>query len=421
MVPPRTIKQKRMIHQSSFRSRIQDYFATYSNCSCCAAYTGTILERPNDKHPHQNCCRRTGTEMTLQRKKRWSMLWLSIAAFLLLLLLVIASIRQERNEIEITTSPDVYMKTAETIPPIQLPDMEGCSVGTAVVADSSLSNNNKPFWVPSYPASDNSLFAALVIALTGDVGSNAKSYYASSPTLKKCFTRKGYTMTITCQQLHPIVGIGPLPEKQVDKFQPLVIMPIRNPLTCVPEHYQLKAVMYHGETAQVSVDSWRSYRDEWLEKGIISGWKSVVTTWKDMVEYQGIGLYVPFEHVLDVHRGPIVVDQLATILRNAGFPVVPSADVSCVWYRVTKKHIQAAIDRSTTTGMTEQQLLRYPFATEYVPGYTVLQKEYMISELKQLQTMYPNDTVLVSILDDYIHETQSTKINDQSSNNTSLP
>lgn len=326
------------------------------------------------------------------------------------------AVRQEQNTMEYTTTSntDTLVTKEDTSTIIQLPThLEGCTIGEATVTEPQ-SSSAKPFWVPSYPASDNGLFAPLVVALTGNVASHAKNYYASSPVLKKCFSRGGGgdQMTITCQQLHPIVGIGPLPEKQVDKFQPMVIMPLRNPLTGAPEHYQQKAVLYHGATQQVPASDWRAYRDEWLQQTIVSGWKSVVSTWKDMKEYQGIALYVPLEHVLDVHRGPLVVEQLATLLRQAGFPVIPASDVTCAWYRVAKPHIQAAMDRSAKGKTTTTQALRYPFATDYIPGYTAQQKAYIIAELQELQQRYPDDTVLHSLLQEYIQEIQETKAND---------
>jgi hypothetical protein len=366
------------------------------------------------------------------KRQRWSFFGMTALFTLILLFLVMVSVRQEQNAMEYTTTAGtdtlVIKDDAEASAMLQLPThLEGCTVGEATVTNPQ-SSSTKPFWVPSYPASDNGLFAPLVIALTGNVASHAKSYYASSPVLKKCFSRGGGgdSMTITCQQLHPIVGIGPLPEKQVDKFQPLVIMPLRNPLSGAPEHYQQKAVLYHGATQQVPASDWRAYRDEWLQQTIVSGWNSVVTTWKDMKEYQGIALYIPLEHVLNVQRGPLVVEQLATLLRQAGFPVIPESDVACAWYRVTKPHIQAAMDRSAEGKMTARQALRYPFATDYIPGYTAQQKAYIVTELLELQQRYPDDTVLHSILQEYIQEIQETKANDMlfvddASKNLTLP
>jgi hypothetical protein len=395
----------------------RSFVSTDRYCTCF----GTPERSQNPSAP-----RKTRRNMLLpwtmappSKRQRWSFFGMTALFTLGLLLLVIFSVRQEQNSMEYTTSnTDALVRKdySETSTILQLPThLEGCTIGEATVTEPQSSSTLKPFWVPSYPAADNGLFAPLVVALTGNVASYAKNYYASSPTLKKCFSRGGgggNQMTITCQQLHPIVGIGPLPEKQVDKFQPRVIMPLRNPLTGAPEHYQQKAVLYHGATQQVPVSDWRAYRDEWLQQTIVSEWNSVVTTWKDMKEYQGIALYVPLEHVLDVQRGPLVVEELATLLRQAGFPVIPASDVHCAWYRVTKSHIQAAIDRSAEDKISTPQALRYPFATEYIPGYTAQQKAYIITELHELQQRYPDDTVLLSILQEYILEIQETKVND---------
>lgn len=336
-----------------------------------------------------------------------------------LLFFTMGTVRKEENII-ITAEESKTNEIHQA--PIELPDLDGCTIGPATVLESPQSNTNKPFWVPSYPATDNGLFAKLVVGLTGGVGSNAKSYYASSSVLKKCFSRNGHTsMTITCQQLHPIVGIGPLPENQADKFQHQIIMPIRNPMTCVPEHYQQKAYMYHNAQGQVTVDEWRSFRDEWFTRTVLSDWKSVITTWKNMKEYDGVGLYVPFEHIMDVDRGPMIVNDLASILRNAGFPVVSSEDVKCVWYKVTKEYFRTAIDESKKRNTAPQQMLQYPFAIDYIPRYTASQKEYMVAELKSLSDSYPNDTNLQVILNEYIQQIQQSTINDRSANATAVP
>ena len=337
-----------------------------------------------------------------------------------LLFVTMGSVRKEEAIIQVEESK-LNNEIQET--PLTLPNyLDGCTVGPELTVTES-QPTNKPFWVPSYPNSDNGLFAALVVGLTGDVGSNAKNYYASSPNLRKCFNRNGQvTMTVTCQQLHPIVGIGPLPENQADKFQSQIIMPIRNPMTGVPEHYQQKAYLYHNAQGQVSIDEWRSFRDEWFTRTVISDWKSVITTWKNMKEYNGIGLYVPFEHLMDMDRGPKIVNELASTLRKAGFPVVSLEDVACVWYKVTKKHFQLAIDESQHRKISPQQILQYPFAIDYIPRYTTQQMEYMITELQSLRDTYPDDTQLTVILNEYIQQIQQSTVHDRSAaNGTVVP
>jgi hypothetical protein len=214
------------------------------------------------------------------------------------------------------------------------------------------------------------------------------------------------------------VGIGPLPEHQADKFQAQIILPIRNPLSAVPAHYQQKAYMYHNAQGQVSINEWRSFRDEWFTKTVISDWKSVITTWKNMKEYDGVGLYVPFEYVMDIDRGPTIVHDLASLLRNAGFSVVSTDDVPCVWYKVTKNHFQTAMMESPKRNISTQILLQYPFVMDYIPQYTAHQKEYLITELQSLMDVYPNDTSLHQILNEYIQQIQQSTINDRSANAT---
>jgi len=87
--------------------------------------------------------------------------------------------------------------------------------------------------------------------LTG-LSSGSKSYYAKSKGTKKC---AGTTMTVTCEQIHPIVGIGPAPEQQASKYQSNIVFPIRNPITAIPAHHQAKAVSSIHVLYSVNVDS----------------------------------------------------------------------------------------------------------------------------------------------------------------------
>jgi hypothetical protein len=246
----------------------------------------------------------------------------------------------------------------------------------------------KAFWVPSYPISDAGIFSRLVNGLTG-IPSGSKNYYASSKAQKKCF---GVNMiTVSCEQIHPVVGIGASVTRLRDRFQDTILLPLRNPATVIPAHFQNKAESYHGAVGQVDMDRWREFRDSWLELSVMEGWNSVIEIWKNMTEYSGIGLYLSYEHLLDVTKGPAVTKELATILRNAGFPVAREEDIPCVWYHATHHRLV-------------QDHIHYEFAVDYIPGYTVEQKEFVISQLERLQHEFADDLALAAILNEYIQE-----------------
>lgn len=338
------------------------------------------------------------TDLTTTRKAL-----LPIAAIFAILLVVISMNKEESAigfELLTTTGSQTkdrftLLKDSSLEDKVTLSAFEGCTVTEILPLDQVPANI--PFWVPSYPGSDNSVVAALVTSLTGTMTA-AKSYYASSPGLKKCFSSS--SLTVTCEQIHPIVSIGPPPERQSHKFQKQILLPIRNPMSAIPEHFQGKAVRYHGVQGQVQIDDWRHFRDQWLEPNAIDGWKSIITTWKNMTEYDGVGLYLPYEHLMDVKKGPELVSKLAAVIRGAGFPVAPESDVACVWYRAVRHHLLA-------------KTKFYEYADDYIPRYTSPQMDYMAGELTQLQNLYPNDAALVAILKEYVTEIELTAATDQ--------
>ena len=260
-----------------------------------------------------------------------------------------------------------------------------------------------PFWLSSYPSSGANAIGNIVRGLSGDIHGSHKSYYAKSKGMKKCFG--GAAATVTCEQIHPIVGIGPTPENQVQKFQSKILLALRNPLTVAPASYQDKAERYHHAEGQVSVDSWRQFRDAWLENGVYDGWQNVTTTWHDMKGYEGIAMYLPFEHLLDTEKGPELTLRLAHVLKEAGFPVAADKDIPCVWYQAIGQHLKSTHPL-------------YEYATDYVPAYTSKQKKYLVQRMGQLSERYPDDADLQEILAEYSTDIENDKSNDKRWTNT---
>lgn len=248
----------------------------------------------------------------------------------------------------------------------------------------------KPFWLSSYPSSGAGLIGNLVRALSGNVHGAHKSYYAKSKQVKKCFG--GAVPTVTCEQIHPVVSIGPKPENQAHKFQPHILLSLRSPVTVAPASFQEKAERYHHQAhgTQVSVNSWRKYRDDWLQNGVYDGWENVTTTWHDM--YEGIALYLPLEHVVHPVQGPVLAQRLAQVLREAGFAVVADEHVSCVWYHTIGEHYYVS---------AKGRPMLYEFASDYVPAYTQEQKSYLVDRMESLRARYPDDVALGEILTEY--------------------
>lgn len=309
---------------------------------------------------------------------------------------------------------------------------ESCSIGPIVQKDSGGGIVNKPFWFPSYPGSDHGgVVTNLVVGLTGQTTA-ARSYYASTKgSLKKCFSTTTYT--VTCGNIHPIVDLGQgaaMPTAL--KFQKRILVGVRNPMTSIPEHFHTKAVMYHNVQGQASLESWRSFRDEWLEKTAVTGWASVIGTWKNMTRqaqqepvaadtradsdyyyYDDIGMYLSYEALLDPEDGPVLTRQLATLVQDAGYPVVSPDnldDISCVWYQAVQDRLRTMVSaKSSNTGIPSSD---YEYATDYIPGYTASQKTYMIQQLTLLHNQYSHDDVLRKLLSQYVQDIRSNIVDD---------
>ena len=191
--------------------------------------------------------------------------------------------------------------------------------------------------------------------------------------------------------------------------QPLVILVVRNFLTAFPASHADKHVAYHqpkGTQAlppqlQPPENNWRQVRDEYLEKSMTT-WREMIRYWKKGgtngtitpgSDYYRVGLILPFEWMMDPLRGPGLVQQLADLYRQVGFDVdLPSSSSSssssyipCLWYQVASKEWH------------RQEELH----SDYIPGYTVAQRDLMVREMEEEWQEEQDDPVLNILLQEY--------------------
>lgn len=267
--------------------------------------------------------------------------------------------------------------------------------------------STKPLWFPSHPNTiEDSLHKQLVNSITG-LKAGGKSFYSSSKVakLKQCF---GQTETATCLNVHPIVDMGRKhPGTRADKFHDKYILGLRNPMTNLPAFHNGKAIKYHGlcEGCQVPENEWRKHRDEWVTE-MLNGWTNVITTWGELKEYK-VGMYLVYEHLFDPVKGPDMLQKLASLLKDAGFITARVDDIPCIWYKTMGKDIHRAYhDRP------------YEYK-DYIPGYTVAQREAMLEQFNTLVEEQANDTDLVAILRGYQNDIRaSTRIDTEWTNET---
>jgi hypothetical protein len=279
---------------------------------------------------------------------------------------------------------------------VPIPHLEGCSVSFQPPPPRvEESDWRLPLWVPSFPSSGASnpsnkgdLVRAMIGLLTGlSDRKPVKNYHVSMRNrLKRC---RGLSETVACTQGHPLVPIGP--EKQVENFQPHVIVPVRNFATAFPASFTDKNIAYHAAKGQSAVAEWRTMRDQYLQSSFES-WKELILWWKH-AEYYRVALYLPFEDVFrrEYGAGTEIVKRLSGVLQNdAGFESATSQrDFECVWYQVYKDEWHR-----------QQSLM------EYIPPYTHQQQQWMMEGLREFQSneKVSDDPVLVALLDRYVNQ-----------------
>jgi hypothetical protein len=283
-----------------------------------------------------------------------------------------------------------------------------------------------PIWVASYPGSGSELFRKLILALTGLDGANyydtpdrCRHYPATCkthcPFLQKenCPMSRGLSNKKRKQRQKQRQKIKPgqfASNHTVDDhhsnnyfyYHDAAILLIRNPRNAIASYTNWRWEARRGvetHTQQAPVDFWKSQRNQEFHK-LLMGWKQMITWWADPGKRQSayhVSLVIPYERLIDPHRGPVLLKRLAEELQRAKIPVrVPADQFSCLWHTI----VQAPQSSTKRTGH------------QYEPGYTKLQHDDMVLKLKELMETFSNVTKgqtttapkpfdLVQILNDY--------------------
>jgi hypothetical protein len=116
-------------------------------------------------------------------------------------------------------------------------------------------------------------------------------------------------------------------------------------------------------------------------------WRKMIRYWKSggAGQYYQVGLVLPYEWMVDPIKGPMVVQQLADLYRQVGFEVAPPSDIPCIWYQMASKEWKR-----------QEQLL-----TDYIPGYTAAQRDFMLAQIEEEWNEEKDDPVLKILLQEY--------------------
>merc|ERR1712232_691029 len=106
--------------------------------------------------------------------------------------------------------------------------------------------------------------------------------------------------------------------------------------------------------------------------------------WRKMPGYK-IGMYLEYEKLLDPEEGPVMVEQVAQVLRSSGFETAEDSEIPCIWYKTIKPQWEDDKD-----------------FYQYIASYTADQKNLLLKELENfMEEIGQEDERLVSILKGY--------------------
>mmetsp|Transcript_7842 Transcript_7842/g.11998 ORF Transcript_7842/g.11998 Transcript_7842/m.11998 type:complete len:259 (+) Transcript_7842:509-1285(+) len=237
---------------------------------------------------------------------------------------------------------------------------------------------------------DDNLMKTLISKMTG-LKSGAKSFYASQKRIGLRHCQSKTTETAVCLNIHPLVEMkSPGPDAFHESFDSTVVLLMRNPAIVIPAFLNQKRIKYKKLPGQMPLKEWRKKRDESL-KPMWNQWKNQYLSWKNTKHYQ-VRMYFMYEDMMYPDRGIPAITRVSKLLQDAGFPTVPSQEIACLWYQ-------------TFGGNALDQYYQYQYDyTEYVPGYTLAQKEFLIQEMAALieEVQRQGDAELMNILKEYL-------------------
>lgn len=189
-----------------------------------------------------------------------------------------------------------------------------------------------------------------------------------------------------------------------NRYHHHVLFVIRNPMYCISSYY----TRWYGRQnsirhnyIQPPNDEWKKWRNSKLLIHL-NFWKDMIMKWHNGIDDTsitgGIGMYLPYELLIDNNQGPILLQSIAKYMKDANHIIHPNInnnvdnnndndnwtieDYQCIWNNT--------IDSN-----------HYQKHKEYIYSYTIEQQELMIQTLDDIILLYPNDDVLIQLLQYY--------------------
>ena len=246
----------------------------------------------------------------------------------------------------------------------------------------------KPLFVSMTPHTISEPLHKNLINYLTRLPAGAKSFYVSRKnSLKYC---KGTSETATCTTHYPGVPMKRGLPDGFTHFNDQYIYVLRNPMFNFPAVQNSKDFLYRHIVGQTKKQNWIEYRDTYFSQ-MMKEWKKSLKTWSE-TRYK-LAMYLTYEDLMDINKGPKSLKTLAGILKNAGFDVVEEDDaIKCIWFNaVGAEQIQ------------RHHKIHYDY-DEYIPGYSISQRDEMLSELESFLNENEKDTELVKIIRRYMND-----------------
>jgi hypothetical protein len=276
---------------------------------------------------------------------------------------------------------------------------------TSASASASMTPQNKPIFVASFPGSGAEMFREIIESITGGTSKGWSVYDQQVPPL---FASCHAIYAATCKTHWPVLDhISPMAAGYLGKYHSSAIVLIRNPAKAFASRLNH---LWEGNNhvAEHSQQAPERAWNRWISKSfpnqisryaaLLQNWTATTTTQQQSAAYYKVALYLPYEGLTDPQQGPLLLQQVSKLLEQAKVPQVASStaekDLQCLWnYTVQDKPKMRRSGHS------------------YTPGYTLQQHAQMLEMLSSLEREMAHVApalvpILVSYRDDIAKNTR---------------
>lgn len=259
----------------------------------------------------------------------------------------------------------------------QVPNLLAFSAEHCPASYPSTSNTTyqpwKPMWIAGYPGSGNDLLRKLVEHLSGFPGKDVYTddhchldpdheKYDAAPKRRTSLQQslrqpRQQRAAATCKTHYPAYKRYPPHEYTHKMTQDAAILLVRNPMNAMPSHFNFLWEYQHripDHSQQAPEQAWITWRNShWQEQ--LQLWQQLLYYW---YEHWQMLIVLPYEHMVQSTRGPLLLQMLAEQLDENHVPPKHAADnttwldfdtydFGCHWHYCVQSKRGATVKRSS--------------------------------------------------------------------------